>query len=149
MAFWQEETDIAFVVCGDDVPFSGVSLDLDWLDKSMQDWFEVKVRARPGPEERVDKDISIQGRVVKCRSWGIEYQADPRHTQIVLEHFGLDEKSKGLTTNGKLEDRDEDKEYLEGAEATEFKAAAARHNYLAQDCHGMKFAAKERDAEPH
>ena len=103
----------------------------------------MKVRARLGADETDDKSISILGRLVTWNSWGIEYQADPKHRRIVLEHFGLEEGPKGLTTNGKVEVQEEDDEPLEGLETTDFRAVAARLNFMAQDCPDIQFATKE------
>ncbi len=44
---------------------------------------------------------------------------------------------------GRAEEQDKDEEELEGQEVTEFKAAAAKLNFLAQDCLDVQFARKE------
>ena len=93
--------------------------------------------------ESDDKEITILGRVVKWTSWGIECQADPRHKTIILERVGLDGESKGLTTNGRAEDRNEDEECFECENAKGCKAVAARLDFLAQDCPDLQFGAKE------
>ncbi len=54
---------------------------------------EIKVRARLGGDEKEDKEIVVLGRLVTLRSWGYEYQADPKNKAIILEKFGLDGKS--------------------------------------------------------
>ena len=63
---------------------------------------------------------------------GIEYEADPKHRQMILEYFGFEEGSKGLAVNGDKEDKVEawDDELLERAEAKEFRGLAARLNFL-------------------
>jgi hypothetical protein len=109
----------------------------------MKSWFEVKVRARLGPEQSDDKEIVVLGRVVSWRDEGIEYQADPKHRSVVIEQFGFEEGSKGLSVSGKAEDQDDDGEELEGPEASEFRAMAARLNFMAQDCPDVQFATKE------
>jgi hypothetical protein len=143
VAFWHPERDLACVVHGDDFTFSGMDADLTWIENLMKSWFEVKVRARLGPEPDDDKEIVVLGRVVTWKDDCIEYQADPRHRSIVLEQFGFEEGSKGLTASGKAEDQDDDDEELEGQEATEFRAMAARLNFMAQDCPDVQFATKE------
>ena len=111
----------------------------------MKGWFEVKVRAKLGPEDTDDKEVTILGRTVRWKAWGIEYEADERHRKIIMEYFGLNEKSKGLTGNGNVEIGDEDDvdENLVGGEVTMFRAIAARMNFLAQDCPDLQFPAKE------
>ena len=131
------------MVHGDDFIFSGADKDLTWVEQLMKEWFEVKVRARIGPDESDDKEISILGRRVRWEHWGISYRADPKHQAIVLERFGLGDGSKGLAANGKQEEPDEDDEELQGAEVREFRTTAARLNFMAQDCPDVQFATKE------
>ena len=52
---------------GDDFTFCGFDIDLDWVEILMKAWFEIKVRARLGPEDRDDKDVTILGRTVRWR----------------------------------------------------------------------------------
>ena len=47
------------------------------------------------------------GRIVRWKSWGIEYEADPKHRNILMDHFGFEEGSKGLVKNGDREDKEE------------------------------------------
>ena len=111
----------------------------------MQNWFEIKVRAKLGPEDTDDKEVTILGRTVRWKDWGIEYEADEKHREIVMTHFGFNDKSKGLTGNGTSEvlDADEDDDVLIGGEVTSFRAIAARINFLGQDCPDLQFPAKE------
>ena len=90
-----------------------------------------------------DKELSVLGRIVNWKEGGIEYQADPKHRNIVIEQFGFDEGSKGLMVSGRVEESDEPDEALEGAEVTEFRGTAARLNFMAQDCPDVQFATKE------
>ena len=73
----------------------------------MKEWFEVKVRAVLGPDEGDDKEVSIWGRMVRWTEEGLEYEADPRHRKLVLEHFGFEEGGKGLATTGDKEKKDD------------------------------------------
>ncbi len=141
--FFHKERNIRVVVHGDDFTFSGMDADLTWIENLMKSWFEVKARARLGPEPDDDKEIVVLGRVVTWKDECIEYQADPKRRSIVREQFGFEEGSKGLSVSGKAEDQDDDDEELEGPEATEFKAMAARLNFMALDCPDVQFATKE------
>ena len=102
----------------------------------MKGWFEIKVRAKLCPEDTDDKEVTILGQTVRWQDWGIEYEANEEHKDIVMTRFGFDDKTKRLTGNGCSEvgDRDEDDENLVGGEATSFRAIAARINFLAQYC---------------
>eukprot|EP00973_Karenia_brevis_P047853 6641236-Karenia_brevis.AAC.1 len=93
----------------------------------MKSWFEIKVRAVLGPEEKDDKEVTILGRLVKRTEEGIEYEADPKHRRLVMEYFGFNEKSKRIGMNGDREDKVEEweKEYLGKSEAKEYRGLAA------------------------
>eukprot|EP00973_Karenia_brevis_P039436 5445121-Karenia_brevis.AAC.1 len=60
----------------------------------MESWFEIKVRAILGPEEKEDEEVVIVGRVVRWLKDGIEYEADPAHRKIISEYFGSDSSTK-------------------------------------------------------
>jgi hypothetical protein len=143
VVFWHPARDLSVEVHGDDFTFSGVDEDLDWIEGLMKGWFEVKVRARLGPDETDDKEITILGRLVRWEMEGISYQADPKHRENILEKFGLGKDSKGLTVNGKVEEQEEEDEELAGEEATEFRASAALLNFTAQDSPDIQFPTKE------
>ena len=72
-----------------------------------------------------------------------EYEADPKHRQLLLEQFGLEGAPKPCNLNGIQDPGDE----LDGGEdvecASEFRAAVARLNFLAQDSPELQFPAKE------
>ena len=53
-----------------------------------------------GPEDGDDKHVVILGRHVRWTAGGIEYEADPKHRKLIMEHFGFDEESSGLVFNG-------------------------------------------------
>jgi hypothetical protein len=123
-------------VHGDDFTFSGFDEDLIWIEGLMKGWIEIKVRAKLGPEDDDDKEVTILGRTVRWKAWGIEYEADARHRHIIMEKFGFNEKTKGLTGNGNVDTpgEDNDDNELVGEEVREFRAIAARMNFLVQDC---------------
>ena len=98
----------------------------------MGEWFEIKVRGFMGNNKTDDKEVTILGRIVRWCHDGIEYEADPKHRQIVLEHFGFDETTRGLAHNGDKADQieDGDEEPLSRAEAKLFRGLAARINFF-------------------
>jgi hypothetical protein len=130
-------------VHGDDFTFVGKGEDLDVIESKIKEWYEVKVKARLGPEKGDAKQIDVLGRVLRCTDEGYEYEADRKHRNIVMETFGFDDKSKGLLVNGKPEDSEDEDAEVHGHEATAFRALAARINYLAQDSPDIQYAAKE------
>eukprot|EP00973_Karenia_brevis_P092898 12414579-Karenia_brevis.AAC.1 len=72
----------------------------------MNSWFEIKVRAVLGPEEKDDKEVTILGR---------------------LSIFGFNSNTKPSGVNGDREDRVEEweEEYLGKSEAKEYRGLAA------------------------
>jgi hypothetical protein len=143
VSFFDPVSDVSCLVHGDDFTFVGERGALEAVERAMKSWYELKVKARLGDEDDDDKETDILGRRVRCTGAGFEYEADPRHREKILEALGLDEKSKGLSVNGRVEEVVEGLEVLEAGECTSFRAVAARCNYLAQDAPDMQFAAKE------
>ena len=73
---------------------------------------------------------------------GIQYEADQRHAEIIVEAAGLSD-AKSVSTPGVKSDPSEYSESTISDEPTKFRAIAARANYLAQDRVDIQFAAKE------
>ena len=143
VVFYHRAKDVACVVHGDDFTFEGEEEHLRWIMREMAGWFEIKLRGMLGPEKGDDKEVTILGRVVRWRWWGIEYEADPRHREIIVEHFGFDEGTRPLKVNGSKEEEEGDEEELVSEEARSYRAVAARLNYMAQDSPEVMFGTKE------
>ena len=147
VSFYHEANDVSLVVHGDDFTFVGEDRELDWVEGLMKRWYEVKVRARLGPDETDDKEATLLGRVVRWNSWGISCEADPKHRKLVLEALGLEEDSKSLVMPGTKEDdkvaAQDEAEAKGPGENTKFRAIAARLNYMASDMPDIQFSCKE------
>ena len=145
-----EARDLSLAVHGDDFTFCGTDEELKWITQQMQEWYEIKVRATLGPEEGDDKEVVILGRTVKWCHWGISWEADAKHRKLLMERFGYDEKTKPLTSNGDTElhqDEEWESEHVTRSEATEFRGAVARVNFLSQDSPELMYPAKELSTE--
>ena len=148
--FYHEERDLSLAVHGDDFTFCGIDEELRWVIKQMQEWYEIKVRAILGPDEEDDKEVVILGRTVQWCSWGISWEADKKHRKLLMEKFGYDEKTKPLTSNGDTElhqDDEEEQQLVTKSEATEFRGAVARVNFLSQDSPELMYPSKELSTE--
>ena len=77
------------------------------------------------------KEMVILGRKVRWTKNGIEYEADGKHRSELLNYFGLNEKSRGLKSNGDKEDKAQegDEEPLTPEEVTTYRGLAARLNF--------------------
>ena len=76
---------------------------------------------------------------------GIEYEADPRQGEKLVEGLGLDSGCKSTATAGlkPIVDKLIEDKLLGPNSHTAFRALAARANYLAQDRPDLQLAAKE------
>ena len=104
VSFYSEEEDINLVVHGDDFTFVGEDRCLNWIEGLMKSWYEIKVRARLGPDEHDDKEATLLGRTIRWNDWGISCEADPKHRQLVMEALGLELTSKSLVMPGTKEE---------------------------------------------
>ena len=101
-------------------------------------------RLGPGPND--DKEATVLNRVIRWTPQGIEYEADPRQVERLLEEMDLDgDGVKGLVTPGTkmLAHQVESETELPESEHTKFRGLAARANFLAADRIDIIFAAKE------
>ena len=99
-----------------------------------------------GPDDGDDKVATLLNRTVRWTDKGIEFEADGKHRERVLEFFGLDDgKTHGLVFNGEKDDKmlKDDDEVLPDDEAKTYRGLAARLNYLSLDCPHLQFQIKE------
>ena len=146
VCFYHVERDISVAVHGDDFTYSAADADLDWAEEKISSWFEVKVRARLGPEPQDDKQAVLLGRIVKVTEEGFECEADPRHREVIVKEFGFDENTKGAVTAGSKEDYGDELDCgdeLGKSEAKSFRSLAARMNFVAVDMPDIQFSVKE------
>ena len=100
VAFFHAELDIACAVHGDDFTFCGLREDLLVVQGWLKEAFEIEVRGMLGESDFEDKEAVILGRKVRWGRKGIEYEADLKHRQKLLEYFGFDDSSRTLNNNG-------------------------------------------------
>ena len=144
--FYNAELRVRCVVHGDDFTFSGRLKVLKQIAERLREVYELKVRGIMGDEEDDDKEVTILNRTLRWTPEGLEYKADDRHVREITKYFELGEDSKGLTTAMAKEPGEGDAdevEYLSAALAKEYRALAARANYLSLDRPDIQCAAKE------
>ena len=99
----------------------------------MQSWFEIKVRGILGRDPNDDKEVVLLGRRIRWNDDGIEWEADPRHREKVLQHFGFGSNTKPSASNGvrdHSEESDWEREELQRDEATQYRSLAASINFF-------------------
>ena len=142
--FYHAERLICCSVHGDDFTSSGPSNQLDWMEASIAEKYEITIGPRLGPGPKDAKETRALNRVIRWLDDRIEYEADPRQVEKLASECGL-EGCKPMSTPGvrpafkELEDDEElKKEYH-----TAFRASSARGNYLSADRIDCQFACKE------
>ena len=91
--------------------------------------------------------MRILNRVVYWDEKGIHYEADQRHSEIIIKELGLDRNKKSVATpgvsNDNSKDEEEDDDELDDKASAMYRAAIARGNFLSQDRFDIKHAVKE------
>ena len=82
------------VVHGDDLSAMGLSKDVDRYEAELAKSFKLKVRGRLG-EDCDLKEMRIRNRILTTTEHGFLYEADPRHSELMIRILGLDD-GKGV-----------------------------------------------------
>ena len=105
--------------------------------------YELTVGGRLGPGPSDAKEVSILNRIVRWADQGIEYEADPRQVEKLLQEIEL-EGANGAATPGQkiLAHQIESETELGERDFTRFRSLAARANFLSADRIDVLYAAK-------
>ena len=142
--FYNELRDIRAVVHGDDFTLVGSRKELDWFKSRIEGRFEIKYKGRMGPKKDDIKSVRILNRVISWKDYGVEYEGDQRHAEIIVKQMGLLENTKCAPTPGIRRKKEEiDETELGQRESSLFRGIVARANYLSQDRSDIRFAVKE------
>ena len=136
---------------GDDFTIMGRRGDAHWMEARLGKRFLVKNRGCLGPRAEDVKEVSLLHRIIqyygKDAPGGerIEFQADPRHAEVLVKMCGLDaQTSKGVSTPGiKVPVNDDTQRKLGSEEATLFRSICMRLGYLSLDRPDLQYVAKE------
>ena len=87
---------------------------------------------RIGPGEPDDKTGRVLKRVVRWTTHGLEYEADPRQSERLIESQGLDGSSNNVVTTGlkPTKEQMEAESPLEAKLQTPYRADGARSKYI-------------------
>ena len=145
--FHHPERGISTVVHGDDFTSLAVEEQLIWLRDSLEQVFLIKDRGILGPEKHNLKEIRWLNRVIAWEPSCIRFEADQRHSEILMSEFELNNAkgvgSPGTTENKYVEGQEDLEEPLATYLVTKYRAAAARCNFLGLDRPDVQFSAKE------
>ena len=98
--FHHPDRGISTTVHGDDFTSSGTEADLKWLDGQLKSKFEVKTNFL-GPGLLHAKQLRVLNRVLTWQAEGIDYEADQRHAEIIIEAMQV---TKAVTSPGSRDD---------------------------------------------
>ena len=113
-------------------------MELDWLRDSIQSKFEVKFRARLGPEAKDDKSVRLLNRVVHWTSEGIKYEAGQRRAELIARDIGLQDSSNVVVTPG-VKKQDDSKGRTLGKKEQVVKRRGCRRNRANQEANKTLF----------
>ena len=144
--YFNKFRDLRVVTHVDDFLCGGPKHQLKWLQKSLQNEFELKSEILGDCAGEV-REAKFLGRTISWRQHGIELEGDPKHVDILLKEWNM-ESCRPVSTPGTAEEKDnggltEDGDELVGADATFYRRAAARLNYMSLDRMDLSYAAKE------
>ena len=131
-------------VHGDDFTAVGPKKSLDWYETALENKYELKKGGRLGPGRTDDREATCLNRVIRWCDFGLEYEADPRQVEKLVQELEL-EGAKSCVTPGvkPLPEQFESDKPLDASRHTSFRALAARANYLSADRPDCQYSAKE------
>ena len=142
--FTHRTRDLSVTVHGDDFTTTGPESELIWLRSAMEQKYEIKSNIL-GPEPQHAQEMKILGRILRWIDQGIEFEADKRHVEAVLEDLDLNDCRPVSTPYGPEEQAciAGEGELLGPEAATRFRGVVARLNYLSADRADLQYAVKE------
>ena len=90
---------------GDDFTALGSDKALDWYEARLAESFELKIRGRLGEGSTSPQQIRILNRIVTLDDTGLTYEADPRHTDLLMTSLGLTTANSSATPGVKPSER--------------------------------------------
>ena len=142
--FRHSTRQLIVTVHGDDFTSVGAKRDLDWFETAMEEHYELTKQPRLGPAPQDAKEATVLNRVIRWTDKGLEYEADPRQSEKLIEECGMTGVNTVATPGVPLSlDQVERDPPLPAHLHTAFRGSAARANYLAADRPDCQFAAKE------
>ena len=157
--FWNESTDVAIMVHGDDFVAVGCEESLKATRKTLNDKYKIKVETLGG-EPGDAKEIRVLNKVLRYTGEGVELEADPRHSELVIRQLGLEGakpsstpgvksarfssvRGEGNQDDAKSGDDTEGEVEMEAADARTYRGVVARLNYMAPERVDIQYAVKE------
>ena len=132
--------DITVVAHVDDLLCGGRQVDLEWLRTEMQKKYLIKGKLI----QRIGESVNFLGRELRWAASGLEWIHGHKHVERLLKDWGM-EQCQPVNTPVVIEkeskEGEPDPEEMTAEDATIYRRAVARVNYLAQDRADLCFVA--------
>jgi hypothetical protein len=139
--FYHPSREIYTMVHGDDYVNVGEEPQLKWMKIQLEKQFEVKSDII-GPNAHQRKEVKVLNRFIRYGKYGIQYEPDPRHAEIIISEMGVQAANPVSTPGQEIDDTPEG-EIRDESTDTNYRAITARANYLAIDRPDIQYSTKE------
>ena len=129
--YYHPRRDVRILVHGDDFTVEGNESELKYVAEVFQNNYKTKVRGILGSDCHDMKAVTILNRIVEWTDAGIQYEADPRHVDLIIEELGLETANGSDVTGSKVDINETDTE-LDHQGAYRFRSIAAGSTSLQQ-----------------
>ena len=75
--------------------FAGVDADLEWVHRKLETKMLLNKVGTLGGDAADLKEVRVLNRVLRWEAWGIAYEADPRHAELLIRALGPNSPSRG------------------------------------------------------
>ena len=143
--YFHPEREIRVEVHSDDFTGLGAKGHLEWFASELGKHWTVETRGFLGPPGMpgTKQKIDILNRLISWTERGIELEADPRHSELIIKEMGC-EGAKVTTALVKERVGEIDEaELLDSEEASRYRSVSMRLAYLSQDRPDLQVLAKE------
>ena len=100
--FYHKGKGIRTYIHGDDYVSVGSDSALKWLKEELEKKYEIKTEVL-GPDKTDSQQVKVLNRIITWTSDGVQYEADPRHVELILQQLNISE-CKPVTTPGTKEE---------------------------------------------
>ena len=102
--FYHAEWGVSVGVHGDDFTALGTPDGLEMYEQGMLKVFECKLKGRLGTAPNDCKEMRVLSRIVRVTDEGLLYEADPRHAEMLIKDFKLEDAKTVVTPGVKIPD---------------------------------------------
>jgi len=125
----------------DDFMVIGSASDAQWSENQMKEKYEITCTTLG---QNFEDEVKYLNGSIRLTRAGLEIESDPKHVKVLLSEWGMQE-CKGVETPLARDEEEaiEDTELMIDKEASRFRRAAARINYVAQDRPDLSTASRK------